>query len=122
MISFHEARSKMLEGINSLPSEKCRLENLLGRILAQDITASFDIPPKDNSAMDGLSVIASDIAGASEVNPMTLQVIEDVPAGKVAVESIKTRAGDSHNDRGADTGGSGCSGASRIDQQGNTEY
>ena len=89
MISFHEARSKMLEGIKPLPTEKCRLEDLLGRILSQDVTASFDIPPRDNSAMDGFAVIASDIAEASESNPVTLQVVEDVPAGKVATKSIK---------------------------------
>lgn len=89
MISFQEARNKMLEGIKPLPSEKCHLEDLLGRMLAQDVTASFDIPPKDNSAMDGFAVIASDIAGASENNPVTLQVIEDVPAGKVATKSLK---------------------------------
>lgn len=89
MISFHEARSKMLEGIKPLPAEKCRLADLLGRVLAQDVTASFDIPPRDNSAMDGFAVIASDISGASEQNPVTLQVIEDVPAGKVAAKSLK---------------------------------
>ena len=89
MISFHEARSKMLEGIKPLPPEKCRLEDLLGRILAQDVTASFDIPPRDNSAMDGFAVIASDVAGDSEQGPVTLQVIEDVPAGQVAAKSLK---------------------------------
>jgi molybdopterin molybdotransferase len=89
MISFHEARSKMLEGIKFLPPEKCRLADLLGRVLAQDATATFDIPPRDNSAMDGFAVIASDAAGASEQNPVTLQVIEDVPAGQVATKSLK---------------------------------
>ena len=89
MISFHEARSKMLEGIKPLPPEKCRLEDLLGRMLAQDVTASFDIPPRDNSAMDGFAVIASDVAGASEQSPVTLQIIEDVPAGQVAAKSLK---------------------------------
>ena len=90
MISFHEARNKMLEGINPLPSEKCRLEDLLGRILAQDVTASFDIPPKDNSAMDGFAVIVADVALASQKNPVTLQVIEDVPAGQVATKYLKS--------------------------------
>lgn len=89
MISFHEARSKMLEGIKPLPPEKCRLADLLGRILAQDVIASFDIPPRDNSAMDGFAVIASDLAGASEQVPVTLQVIEDVPAGQVATKALK---------------------------------
>ena len=61
----------------------------MGRILAQDVTATFDIPPRDNSAMDGFAVIASDVAGASEQNPVTLQVIEDVPAGQVATKALK---------------------------------
>jgi len=73
-----------------LPPEKCPLTDLLSRILAQDVTASFDIPPRDNSAMDGFAVIAADVAGATEQNPVVLQVIEDVPAGKVAVKSIKS--------------------------------
>jgi molybdopterin molybdotransferase len=89
MISFHEARSKMLEGIKPLPSEKCSLDGLLGRVMAQDITASFDIPPRDNSAMDGFAVISADIVNATEQNPITLQVIEDVPAGRVATKSLK---------------------------------
>jgi len=72
-----------------LPPGKCRLEDLLGRIVAQDVTASFDIPPRDNSAMDGFAVIASDVAGASEQSPVTLQVIEDVPAGRVPAKSLK---------------------------------
>jgi molybdopterin molybdotransferase len=90
MISFHEARNKMLEGIKPLPSEKCPLADLLGRVLAQDITTSFDIPPRDNSAMDGFAVIASDVANATEQDPITLQVIEDVPAGKVSTKSLKS--------------------------------
>ena len=90
MIFFHEARDKMLEGIKPLPPEKCRLDDLLGRILAQDVMASFDIPPRDNSAMDGFAVIASDAAGATEQSPVTLQIIEDVPAGKVATKPLKT--------------------------------
>ena len=90
MISFHDARNKILEGIKPLPPEKCPLTDLLSRILAQDVTASFDIPPRDNSAMDGFAVIAADVAGATEQNPVVLQVIEDVPAGKVAVKSIKS--------------------------------
>jgi molybdopterin molybdotransferase len=79
----------MLEGIKPLPSEKRSLKGLLGRVLTQDITALFDIPPRDNSAMDGFAIIASDVAMASEQNPVTLQVIEDVPAGRVATNSMK---------------------------------
>lgn len=89
MISFHEARNKMLEGIKPLPSEKCPLADLLGRVQAQDITATFDIPPRDNSAMDGFAVITADIANATEQDPIILQVIEDVPAGRVATKSLK---------------------------------
>ncbi|MDI6739724.1 MAG: molybdopterin molybdotransferase MoeA [Candidatus Edwardsbacteria bacterium] len=88
MITFHEARSIILSGVNPLGTENCPLADLLGRVLAQDIVSSFDIPPKDNSAMDGFAVRAEDIVGATQGKPIVLQVIEDVPAGKVATKSL----------------------------------
>ena len=84
MISFHEARDIVLSGAKPLSAERCPLAHLLGRVLTQDIASSFDIPPKDNSAMDGFAVRFEDIQDL----PVTLEVIEDVPAGKVAIKSV----------------------------------
>ncbi len=56
---------------------------LRGRVLAEDATARFPVPPFANSAMDGFLVRATDISGAG---PWTLPVAGDVPAGATAQE------------------------------------
>lgn len=84
MIPFTEAREKVLARIDLLPAEPCPLSELSGRILARDVASSFDIPPKDNSAMDGFAVRSDDIREM----PVILDVIEDVPAGKVASKTV----------------------------------
>jgi len=84
MISFNEARQKVLSEAKALPIEPCPLSDLAGRILARDVASSFDIPPRDNSAMDGFAVRLEDIQSL----PAVLEVIEDVPAGKVASRSV----------------------------------
>ena len=48
-----------------------------GRVLAQDLTASLNVPANDNSAMDGYAVRAADCVDASTV----LQVSQRIPAG-----------------------------------------
>jgi molybdopterin molybdotransferase len=52
----------------------------LGRVLAEDFQAPFDVPPADNSAVDGYAVASADIpaAGTSE-----LVVVADLAAGSV---------------------------------------
>jgi molybdopterin molybdotransferase len=49
--------------------------------LAQTITAGFDMPQFDNSAMDGFAIRSSDLIGADRENPVTLAVVGDIPAG-----------------------------------------
>ncbi len=59
------------------------LEHAAGRVLARDLVAARPLPAFDNSAMDGYAMRAADIAGASATNPVSLPVVEDVPAGRV---------------------------------------
>jgi molybdopterin molybdotransferase len=80
MISVEEAQSRVLDAVGPLDAETVDLANALGRVLREEITATHDIPSADNSAMDGYAVRAADIAAA----PVTLRVIEDLPAGKIA--------------------------------------
>lgn len=84
MISFSEARDKVLSAVDMIPAEPCPLPELAGRILAQDVASSFDIPPRDNSAMDGFAVRFEDIRAL----PVVFEVIEDVPAGNVASKTV----------------------------------
>ena len=81
MMSVEEARARILDHVVQLPAEKLPLLEALGQALAQDVRAPFDVPPMDNSAMDGYALVAADIAAASPDNPIRLDVIGHVAAG-----------------------------------------
>ena len=60
----HEARALLLERLSPLPAETLALTSALtGRVVAADVHAAHDLPPFDNSAMDGYAVRAVDAAG-----------------------------------------------------------
>jgi molybdopterin molybdotransferase len=48
-----------------------------GRVLAQDVVAALQVPPQDNSSMDGYALRAADCAQAGAV----LRVTQRIPAG-----------------------------------------
>ncbi|HYG87913.1 MAG TPA: gephyrin-like molybdotransferase Glp [Azospirillum sp.] len=55
--------------------ETVPLAAALGRVLAEDVTAPFDVPPHDNSAVDGYAVFFDDLTAESEtVLPVTGRV------------------------------------------------
>ena len=61
----HEARALLLARLSPLPAETLALTSALaGRVVAADVRAAHDLPPFDNSAMDGFAVRAAD-AGRS---------------------------------------------------------
>ena len=59
-----------------------------GCVLAADIDALWPLPSFDNTSMDGYAVLAADVAGATEELPVTLRVVDDVPAGYRATERV----------------------------------
>jgi len=60
-----EARSLLLARLTPLPPETLALTSALsGRIVAADVRAAHDLPPFDNSAMDGYAVRAQDAGEA----------------------------------------------------------
>ena len=82
MIEPESALRLILEKADRLPAEKRRLETVYGSVLAEEIVAEHDMPPFDNSAMDGYAVLASDITSAAPDNPVALKLVEEQPAGK----------------------------------------
>ena len=81
MIRVNEAQSIVLDHTNPMGFEKVDLITSLGRVIGEEIIAPFNIPPWDNSAMDGYAVRFEDIKNTSCDNPITLKVIEELPAG-----------------------------------------
>jgi molybdopterin molybdotransferase len=81
MISVRDGQAQILARIGApLPSELSPLTRALGRVLAEDFAAPFDVPPADNSAVDGYAVVSTDIParGTREVS-----VVADLAAGSV---------------------------------------
>ena len=69
---------------NCLPiteTEMITIDNIEGRILAQDIIARINQPPFPRSPLDGYAIRAEDSVGASKDNPVALKVIDEVYAG-----------------------------------------
>jgi molybdopterin molybdotransferase len=89
MITVEEALEKILSHILPLGAEKVSLLQTLGRVIAEDVYASRDIPPFDNSGMDGYAVRWVDVEGASEDRPVRLEVIEDLPAGFISKRTVE---------------------------------
>lgn len=83
MISLEDARAYILKHFHPLETERVELLDALDRVLAEDIVSEINVPPHDNSAMDGYAVRAEDIAGASAQNPIRLRVLADLGAGYV---------------------------------------
>ena len=82
-LSFEEARALLLERTRSVGTETLPLAACGGRILAKTVTAPYSVPPFDRSPYDGYAFRACDSAGASRDNPVTLRVLEELPAGSV---------------------------------------
>lgn len=91
MRSVDEHLSAVLAGITPLEPLVLPLQDVLGCVLAQDVTAPWPLPSFDNSSMDGYAVIASDVASAAAQTPVALRVIDDLPAGKRA--SVRVEPG-----------------------------
>ena len=83
MISVEDARERILAFFERLAPQQAPVIDALGQVLAEDIVAGFDIPPLDNTAMDGYAVRAADTDGASEAEPRRLTVVADLAAGYV---------------------------------------
>ncbi len=90
LLSVEEARARVLGAIRRpLPAEVLPVGEALGRVLAEPVVAATDLPPWDNSAMDGYAVAAADVAGASEDMPLRLPVVGEVAAGAVAEIALR---------------------------------
>jgi molybdopterin molybdotransferase len=89
VISVDEALEKVLERIDTLEAEESDVLSCLGQVLVEDVSSPINIPPRDNSAMDGYAVRAVDTRGASQKSPRFLRVIETVTAGATPRREVK---------------------------------
>ena len=88
MLSVEDAREHILSYFEPLPEVEIPLLDGLGLILAEDLTAEFDIPPRANSAMDGYAVRIDDVKGASNSSSVILPLDGTIAAGDVPERPI----------------------------------
>ena len=89
LTQLYDAQRVVLDAAPVLGLEKISILDALGRVLSEDIIAERDNPPWDNSAMDGFAVRWEDIKQEQTIQkPVTLSVIEDVPAGKMPSKTV----------------------------------
>jgi molybdopterin molybdotransferase len=87
MISVQDAQAHILAQVTTTsPPELVPVPSALGRVLAEDLRAAIDVPPTDNSAVDGYAVSSVDIPPAGR---RSLEVIAEIPAGSVFTGSLR---------------------------------
>lgn len=68
LLPIPSAISKMLNQIMPvMESEQIELEEALGRVLVEDVISSINVPPNDNSAMDGYAMRCEDLSHTNQL-------------------------------------------------------
>ncbi|PYP39376.1 MAG: molybdopterin biosynthesis protein MoeA [Gemmatimonadetes bacterium] len=84
MMTPAEAARVIVDHVRPLPAERRPLRAALDAVLAEDVASPIDLPPWDNSAMDGYAVRSADLRDTVT----DLDVIETVPAGQFPTKVI----------------------------------
>lgn len=84
MISIRDAQLRIERTAPAVRAEDVPVHLAFERVLAADVVSGVDVPPWDNSAMDGYAVRAEDTAAA----PVTLRLLGTVGAGAVAADAV----------------------------------
>jgi molybdopterin molybdotransferase len=82
LLSLDDVRARLLQGAATqriVDVETIPTLAALGRVLAVAVSSRIDVPPADNTAMDGYAVHADDVPAPGAVLP----VVQRIPAGVV---------------------------------------
>lgn len=90
MLELQAAQENILSRIEPLMAETIPVAEAFGRYAAEPVHARINLPPFDNSAMDGYAVRAADVASASPTSPFLLKVINRVAAGQQLNDEVTT--------------------------------
>ena len=91
LISLEEAQGIALAAAVPLATEKVRLEEARGRVLAEEVRAFRDEPPSTQAAMDGYAVHSEDVDSASAEKPVFLTVAGTVGPGQQMDQQLKRK-------------------------------
>lgn len=82
------ARQILLDKVTPVEKETIALEEGAGRVLAMNLVADANVPPFDRAAYDGYAFRSEDVADAAEEHPVTLKILEEIPAGSVGTKQV----------------------------------
>ncbi len=81
-MTLEQALARLLSAVQPLPAtegERVSTFDALGRVLAQDVRSGLDVPPADNTSMDGYALRCADVPAAGTLLPIS----QRIPAGVV---------------------------------------
>jgi len=79
-LTLDDALTRLLDAVQPLAGvESLATFDALGRVLGADVTSLVDVPPADNTSMDGYALRAADVGAAGAVLPVS----DRIPAGVV---------------------------------------
>ncbi len=89
MLSVSEAQTAMMAAFRAVDIETVPLDQALGRVLAENLSARMDLPHFSSSTMDGFAVRSEDIRMAGLKSPVRLRVTHEIPAGVVVTDVLQ---------------------------------
>lgn len=87
-MDYISARGLLLSRARPVGTETVPLTASFGRVLARGLRAAEDVPAFDRSPYDGYALRAADTAGACADAPVTLRILEEIPAGAVPTRTV----------------------------------
>jgi molybdopterin molybdotransferase len=83
-IPFDEAQRRLRDAVKPITrTEHVGLERAAGRVSAEDVASTLDVPPFTRSAMDGYALVAADTATATSDSPVSLQIVERIYTSQI---------------------------------------
>lgn len=87
-LEFMEAARLLAAQVQPVSMEYVPLTASLGRVLGETVRAESDVPPFDRSPFDGYAFRGEDSQNATPEHPVTLRILEEIPAGSVGKKRV----------------------------------
>ena len=91
LLSLDEALARLVEGAGAAlirDVETVSTFDALGRVLARDVVSLIDVPPQDNTSMDGYALRAADVRQAGVVLPLSQRIAAGHVGAPLAVGTV----------------------------------
>lgn len=89
MITPDQHLATILEAVRPVEQITVPVADAWGLTLTSAVHAAVDLPLWDSSAMDGFAVRFADVADASAASPVSLRVVDDLPAGSASNPALR---------------------------------